>query len=72
MKQSYWTNHMAISNANKFVIKYSQTSNISNTLVGYKIVDHSDVALLQLHFHSRLNTWLQWIGQRQYKTRQII
>ena len=22
-------------------------------------------ALLQLHIHSRLNTWLQWIGQRQ-------
>ena len=22
-------------------------------------------ALLQLHLHSRLNTWLQWIGQRQ-------
>ena len=21
--------------------------------------------LLQLHFHSRYNTWLQWIGQRQ-------
>ena len=20
---------------------------------------------LQLHLHSRLNTWLQWIGQRQ-------
>ena len=23
------------------------------------------LALLQLHLHSRLNTWLQWIGQRQ-------
>ena len=22
-------------------------------------------ALLQLHLHSQLNTWLQWIGQRQ-------
>ena len=30
-------------------------------------------ALLQLHFHSQLNTWLQWIGQRQLQdeTRNI-
>ena len=30
-------------------------------------------ALLQLHLHSRLNTWLQWIGQRQLQdeTRNI-
>ena len=41
-----------------------QTSNIRRTLVGNKIVDHSDVvgaspfsALLQLHVHSRLNTY---------------
>ena len=29
--------------------------------------------LLQLHLHSQLNTWLQWIGQRQlqYETRNI-
>ena len=50
---------------------YPQTANISCTLVGNKIVDHSDVVgalpavLLQLHLHSQLNTWLQWIGQRQ-------
>ena len=51
---------------------YHQTSNISRTLVGNKIVDHSDVvgasspvALLLLHLHPRLNAWLQWIGQRQ-------
>ena len=46
---------------------YCQTSNISHTLVGNKLVDHSDVVgaapvehrlsvLLQLHIHSRLNT----------------
>ena len=38
---------------------YRQTSNISRTSVGNKIVDHSDVvgqALLQLHLNSRLNT----------------
>ena len=30
-------------------------------------------ALLQLHLHSQLNTWLQWIGQRQQQdeTRNI-
>ena len=48
-----------------------QTSNISHTSVGYKIVDHSDVdgsycrQLLQLHLHSRLYTWLQYIAQWQ-------
>ena len=48
-----------------FQIIYSQTSNISSTLVGNSIVDHLDVvgaapmALLQLHLHSQLNTWLQ-------------
>ena len=48
---------------------YPKTSDISHTLEGNKIVDHSDVVgvlvLLQLHFHSWLNTWLQWIGNRQ-------
>ena len=43
---------------------YRQTSNISRTLVGNGIVDHLS-ALFQLLLHSRLNTWLQWIGQRQ-------
>ena len=33
-------------------------------------VDHSDVVgLLQLHVHSRLNAWLQWIWQSNFKTR---
>ena len=49
---------------------HRKTSYISRTLVGNKIVDNSDVvehrlsALLQLHLHSQLNTWLQWIGKR--------
>ena len=47
---------------------YFPTSNISCTLVGNKIVDHSDVVgastLIQLHLHSRLNTWLHCIGQK--------
>ena len=28
-------------------------------------MEHRLSALLQLHIHSQLNTWLQWIGQRQ-------
>ena len=55
---------------------YCQASNISCTLLGNKIVDHSDIAgaspgsvLLQLHLHSQLNTWFQWIGQRQLQDR---
>ena len=50
-----------------FNADYDQISNISRTLVGNWIVDHSDVVgaspglsgLLQLYFHSLLNTWLQ-------------
>ena len=47
-----------------------QTSNIRHTSVGNELVDHSDVVgtcrcCSQLHLHSSLNTWLQWIGQRQ-------
>ena len=63
----------------KFDLSYRQVSNISRTLVGNKIVDHSDVvgaspaALLQLHLHSPLNIWFQYIAQRQLqvKTRNI-
>ena len=48
---------------------YHQTSSRRRTLIGNKIVEHSDVVgaspMLQLHLYSRLNTWLQWIGQRQ-------
>ena len=34
---------------------------------------HRLSALLQLHLHPRLNTWFQWIGQRQLQdeTRNI-
>ena len=46
--------------------------NISHTLVGNKIADHSDVvgaspvgAAPTTYLHSQLDTWLQWIGQRQ-------
>ena len=36
-------------------------------------LEHRLSALLQLHLHSQLNTWLQWIGQRQLQdeTRNI-
>ena len=36
-------------------------------------LEHRLSALLQLHLHSRLNTWLHWIGQRQLQdeTRNI-
>ena len=55
---------------------YRIASNMSRTLVGNKIIDHSDVfeaAPVQLHLHSRLITWFQWIGQGQGKdeTRNI-
>ena len=55
---------------------HHQVSNISRTLIGNNIVDHpnvvwaSPVGVLQLHLHSRLNTWLQWIGQRNCSTRR--
>ena len=55
---------------------YRHISNISRTLVGNKIMDHSYVVVeapTALHLRSRLNTWLQWIGQRQLQdeTRNI-
>ena len=58
--------------------QYRQTWSISHTLVGNEIVDHSDVVGASpvgapSNLHSRLNTWLQWIGQRQLQgeTRNI-
>ena len=53
--------------------QYRQTSNISRTLEGNKIADHSDVigasfvgaAPTTALRHSRLNPWFQWIGQKQ-------
>ena len=48
--------------------EYCQTSNIRHILVGNKIGDHSNVVC-----HSRLKTWLHWIGQRlQDGTRNIL
>ena len=45
--------------------KYRKVPNIRRALVGNKIGDNSEhrlSALLQLHLHPQLNTWLQWIG----------
>ena len=61
---------MHLMNNNQHVAKiYRQVSNIRRALIGHKIVDHS----LQLYLRSQLNTWLQWIGQRQLQdeTRDI-
>ena len=52
----------------KLNLSYRQVSDIRRTWVGNEIVDHSDVvgqALLQLHLHSPLNTWLQYIVRRK-------
>ena len=57
--------------ARGFNENYHQTSNISRTLEGDKIVDHSDVFVASpvgaapTILYSRLNTWLQWFGQGQ-------
>ena len=59
---------------------YRQTCNIRRTLAGNKIVDHSYVvgavgaAPTTSSSCSRLNTWHQWIGQRQMQdeTRNIL
>ena len=61
---------------------YRKISNIRRISVGNKIIDHSDIVgastvgaapTAQLHLHSRLDTWLQWIGHRWLKdgTRNI-
>ena len=53
------------------LVIYRQTSNINHTLVGNKIVDHSNVVgaspvgTAPTTFHFQLNTWLQCIAQRQ-------
>ena len=49
---------------------YRQVSNKRRTLVRNQIVDHSTClsALFQLHLHSPLNTWLQYMAQRQLQT----
>ena len=60
--------------------RYRKSSNINRTFVGNEFARHSDVvgastvgAAPTINLHSRLNTWLQWIGQRQLKdeTRNI-
>ena len=56
---------------NEMHFKLCQTSNISYTLVGNKLLitqiklEHCLSVLIQLHLHSGLNAWLLWIGQRQ-------
>ena len=47
---------------------YRKVSNIRRTLVGNKIVDHSDVVGA-----SPVGAWLQWIGQKrlQDETRNV-
>ena len=47
---------------------YCQISNITCTLVGNKIVDNPDIfgaSPVQLHLQYQINTWLQYIVQRQ-------
>ena len=36
-----------------------------NLLITQMLLEHRLSALLQLHFHARLDIWLQWVGQRQ-------
>ena len=48
---------------------YRQTSNITRTLAGNKIGDHSDVVealpVDAAPTTTPFSSWLQWIGQRQ-------
>ena len=61
---------------------YRKASNTRHTLVSNKIIDYLEVVgaspvgaapTTSSVLHSRLNTWLQWIGQRQLQdeTRNI-
>ena len=56
-------------------VSHRQTSNIKRTLVGIKIanieLENRLSALLQLHFHSQLHTWLQWLGQKQLQDETV-
>ena len=60
-----------------FIMSYRKISDISHTLVGYKIVDHSDVVgaspVGAAPTTSSFSTWLQYIEQRQLQaeTRNI-
>ena len=69
--------HIALQPQNKH---YRKVSNIRRTLIGTKIVDHSDVvgaspvgAAPTTSSFSTDHTWLEWIGQRQLQdeTRNI-
>ena len=55
---------------------YRQTSNIRCTLVGNKIVDHSDIvgvlALLQLHLHSLLNICVTVVTCAKFRCDHLI
>ena len=80
--QNMWKIYMKQSNT-EITVKntiYRQVSNTRRTLVGKNIFDHSNVvgaspfgAAPKLHLHSPLNTWFQYIAQRQVhaKTRNI-
>ena len=61
MAQKYITPMFAIWN-----FKYRQVSNIRRTLESNQIVDH-----WELHLHSPLNTWFQYIAQRQLQTKTM-
>ena len=53
----------------KYFWKYRQTSTIRRSLVENQLVDYPDVVGAPVGaLHSRLNTWLQWIGQRQLQS----
>ena len=73
----HWLQLFLMGGKGQFILHTLKPPNIRHTLVGNKIFDHSDVvkaaptsddhlsALLWLHLHSQLNTYLQWTGQRQ-------
>ena len=75
----YWENrrtiHVFRHTLNAAPIDYSKTSNLRRTLVGNKIVDHSDVvgaSPVGAAPATRLNIWLQGIRQRQPQDSTII
>ena len=49
--------------------KYRLIFNLSQTLIGNKLITQMS-ALLQLHLHSRLNTWFHCLGKVSDKTRR--
>ena len=67
------TNHTYINNRWQILLPAITYLLISHTLVDYKIAGHSDVFGALPVGYSQLDTWLQWIGQRQLQdqTRNI-